>query len=223
MLVEDFTFTPVQRRALVGCLSAAGVAEGPAIAELEQKVPTFRVLLASREATRETAEQLRRLAEASARFVAMLGPPRVDDGPPKLDDPLDFPGRELLRETVVRRGYAPAFLTQLIEGHRILEQALDLLNQERGKRLARAGAPSKAARAWLLREVAEILTRHHRRTRTTMLKLMARQGVKARGAMARGLPVAECAAIVLKAIGQPAPASLPRVARRSVKNLPRNT
>jgi hypothetical protein len=222
VLVEDFTFTPVQRRALVCCLSAAGVAEAPAIAEIEQIVPTFRVLLASRGATRETAEQLRRLAEASARFVAVLGPPRVDDGPPRRDDPLDFPGRELLSETVMRRGYAPAFLTQLIKGHRILERALDLLNLERGKRLARAGAPVKAARAWLLRELAEILGRHHRPSRRKVLEALARHGLKA-PAKARGLPVAECAAIVLKAIGQPAPASLPKVARRTAKNLPRNT
>lgn len=217
VLVEDFTFKPGQRRALVRCLDAAGI-DKAAVADIEQRVPTLRVLLASRGATRKTAEQLLRLAKASERFVSVLGPPRVDDGPPKDDDPLDFAGRELLTQ---RLGYA-AFLTNLTESHWILQRALDLLNQERGKRLARAGAPNKAARAWLLRELEEILSRHRGRSRRKILEALARHGVKT-PAKATDLPVATCARIVLEAIGQPVPETLQRVANRTVKNLPRNT
>jgi hypothetical protein len=201
-ITDGFTFEPAARRELARCLDAGGVAAA-AIPEIEQAVDVFRVQLASPGPTRDTAERLRRLAAASERFMAGL-------------ETLDDDGRDLLRETLMQRGAAPCALQALRERHEALERALEVLDRERGKRLAKPGRPREGARTWLLRELHEILTRHHRLSQHNVLEALARHGVST-SARSRNLPLAECARIVLRAVGEPVPAALPRLARKVQK------
>ncbi len=215
MLVEDFTLAPTARKALARHLSTAGVAEA-AIPEIEQAATTFRVLLASRGPTRETTRRLRQLAEASEGFRAALIPPGG----------LEDHGHDLVTQTVMRLGYSKGFLARLDEAHRILERAIDAVDADTGRRLARGGRPREVARDWLRQQLEEILRRHYRPTRQKVLELLARQGRKAPTRM-RSLPMRECEGIIVRAVaeasdGRPTQPRLPTVPRK-VKNLTPDT
>jgi hypothetical protein len=203
MLLEPFTFTANCRRALRERLDKAGV-HAAAIGDMEAAVETFRVLRASPGPTADTAARLRRLADASEQFTAALAA-------------LDDDGRDMVTRRMARQRF-PSRLGDLADAHRILTAALDVLEQELGPRLARGGRPREGARVWLLRELCDILGRHHRQTRRRVLEIMARHG-STPTARFKDLPIAACAAIILRALGEPVPATLARLTRK-VKNPP---
>lgn len=117
------------RQVLVRCLTAGGVAEA-AIPDIEQAVDVFRVSVASPGPTRESAKRLRRLAEASERFLDALAA-------------LDDDGHDLLIVKAMSLGVPAALLRELADGHRLLAGALTLVDRERGTRFAKPGRPGE--------------------------------------------------------------------------------
>src|SRR5262249_9769953 len=162
---QGFTFASKSRRELIACLKVVGIAE-TAIPEIQNITEVFLAILASPRATTQTAKQLRRLAEASEQFTDQVVQVELDDA-----------GRDLLVQAIAQLRYRPDFLHRLKEGHHILERALELVDRQRGVRLAREGRPQERARDWMLDELRQILP-HHRlvmpRVRRKALEAMAK-------------------------------------------------